>query len=261
MDQLSVSCSAVLLILLAIVSIIGFLYIRYNNKRLKEVLKAQSEDELKAFKASIEEMNKNLMNAIAETISRNNRQNTNPAQTHQQELLSTFDKIRQITRDDLFSTLNSTSACRIALYLLHNGTKSINGISFLKISCIGERTLAGSGIREQIINHTNMPINIFDNMLEKLIENGRYLIINDEETMLTARSQFISHSKIQYSQAVAIYDNSNNIIGFILGEYDSIYTKENSDIEYKDLKMLAQKISPILTISDYNKIASKERKM
>ena len=240
MDQLPVSCSVIIVILIAIVALIGFLYIKYSNRKIKEAMHQQTED-LNAFKASIEQMNKNLLESIAGVMNKELRDN-NEDQTHkhQQELMSTFDKVRQITRDDLFSALNSTSACRIALYLLHNGTKSINGISFLKISCIGERTLPGSGIREQIMNHTNMPINI-------------------EETMLTARSQFISHSKIQYSQAVAIYDTSNNIIGFILGEYDSIYTKENSDIEYKDLKALAQKISPILTISDYSKIAAKEK--
>ena len=259
MDQLPVSCSAIIVMILAIVALIGFLYIKYSNRKIKEAMHQQIED-LNAFKASIEEMNKNLLESIAGIMNKElHDNNDDQAHKHQQELMSTFDKVRQITRDDLFSALNSTSACRIALYLLHNGTKSINGISFLKISCIGERTLPGSGIREQIMNHTNMPINIFDNMIAKLIDNGRYLIINDEETMLTARSQFISHPKIQYSQAVAIYDTSNNIIGFILGEYDSIYTKENSDIEYNDLKALAQKISPILTISDYSKIAAKEK--
>jgi hypothetical protein len=88
-------------------------------------------------------------------------------------------------------------------------------------------------------------------MLDKLIENGKYLIMNDEETMQTARSQFISSSKIKYSYAVSIYDTSNNILGFVLAEFDHIYTKNTSEEEYEALKNFCARISPILSFTEY----------
>ena len=256
MDNLILRYSIITIVIIALILTIVFIYVRFNNKRLAKIIKAQSEQELSDFKCSIDEMNKNLIDALLDGFSEKQQ---NQPKGHQQELMSTFERLRAIIKDDLFSALNKTDARRVALYLLHNGTTSLGGIGFLKMSCIGERILPGSGIKEQIINHSNLPINIFDNMLEKLIENGRYVIMNDQETMLTARSQFISHPKIRYSQAIALYDTSNNILGFILAEYESIYTKENSDQEYRELKILANKLAPLLTYSDYSKLAVKNK--
>ena len=147
--------------------------------------------------------------------------------------------------------MSRTGACRTALYLLHNGQKSASGVSFIKVSCVGERALVGSGIKEQIVNHSNMPINIFDNMFEKLIENGKYIIMNDAETANSSRSQFLSSPKVHYSYAVSIYDNSNNILGFVLAEFDRAYNKHESDEEYAILKEFADKIGPILSFTEY----------
>ena len=93
---------------------------------------------------------------------------------------------------------------------------------------------------------------ILDNMIENLVDNGKYIVMNDEETMQTARSQFISSSKIRYSYMVSIYDYTNNMLGFVLAEY--VYTKNESDKEYAALKELADKIAPILSFSEYSKL-------
>ena len=88
-------------------------------------------------------------------------------------------------------------------------------------------------------------------MLEKLIENGKYIIINDEETMATAKSKFISNHKIRYSTAISIYDRTNNILGFVLAEFDHGYVKAQVDAESAELKKFADKISPLLSFSEY----------
>jgi hypothetical protein len=223
-------------------------YIQQSNQKIKAQLKQQQEEELESFKSTIHQMNRDTIKNIAELVAKSRSEELND---HHTELLNTFSRLRTIIKDDLYNTMNNTDSCRTALYLLHNGQRSTTGISFIKVSCVGERTLVGSGIKEQIINHSNMPINIFDNMLVKLMENGRYVIMNDEETMQSARSQFISSPKVMYSQAVSIFDSNNNILGFILSEYDHSYNKPTADDEYKAIRKLTVKISPILAFSDY----------
>ena len=95
---------------------------------------------------------------------------------------------------------------------------------------------------------------LLDNMIENLVDNGKYIVMNDEETMQTARSQFISSQKIRYSYMVSIYDYTNNMLGFVLAEYDHVYTKNESDKEYAALRELADKIAPILSFSEYSKL-------
>lgn len=249
-------CFIVLLLLIIILGVAVFFYIRYNNKKMRNEIKEQNHQDLMAFKTSITDMNKQLLDDIFEVMSSKEKplDEAEAKKQHQQELINTFQKLRRIIKDDLTTTMNDTNACRIALYLLHNGTKSNGGIDFIKVSCVGEKILIGSGVKEQILNHSNMPINIFDNMLEKLIENGRYIVMNDDETMATARAQFISTSKIRYSQQVSVYDGSNNMLGFVLGEYDHVYNKNTSDMEYEILSKFAKKISPILSYSDYSSL-------
>ena len=241
------------LLIIAIAIIALIYYVKRNNKIMRELLKKQNHEEFQEFKNTIANMNKGLVDEIVDIFKDDDMHLNNQEKhtDHQRELLNTFSKLRNVIKEDLYTTMNTTCASRTALYLFHNGTRSSQGISFIKISCIGERTLIGSGVKEQILNHSNMPVNIFDNMYEKLIENGRYVIINNPETMQTSRSQFISASKIHYSQAIGIYDSSNNILGFVLAEFDHSYTKAVSDSEYAVLKDFSKKISPILSFSEY----------
>ena len=245
----------IFLVIIAIVIIGLILYVRRNNRIISELINKQNHEDFQEFKETIVNMNKGLVDEIVDVLKDDGEYLHSDKQEklkdHQEELLNTFAKLRRVIKDDLYTTMNSTGSCRTALYLFHNGTRSTKGISFLKISCIGERTLIGSGVKEQILNHSNMLVNIFDNMYEKLIENGRYVVMNDPETMQTSRSQFISAVKIRYSQAIGIYDSSNNILGFILAEFDHAYIKSTSDTEYAILKDFAKKVSPILSFSEY----------
>lgn len=254
----------IIFLIVIIIAIIGLvLYIKRNNRLMSELLNEQNHEEFQEFKETIANMNKGLVDEIVDVLKDDGEHSHSDKQEklkdHQEELLNTFAKLRRVIKDDLYATMHHTGACRTALYLFHNGTRSTEGISFLKISCIGERTLVGSGVKEQILNHSNMPVNIFDNMYDKLIENGRYVVMNDEKTMQTSRAQFISASKIRYSQAIGIYDSSNNILGFVLAEFDHAYNKAASDTEYAVLKDFTKKISPILSFSEYADLTLKTK--
>lgn len=240
---------AILIVLAFIITFVSYKVNKSNTERLKEEFTYIYLEELEKTKKAISDSNRKALETLVNSITSGEK--IMSAEEHHKELMRTFERLRALIKDDLYATMSATGSCRTALYLFHNGQKSSGGVSFIKVSCVGERTMIGSGIKEQILNHSNMPINIFDNMYEKLVENGRYVIMNDAVTMNTARAQFISSSKIRYSYAVSIYDASNNILGFVLAEFDNIYTKNNSDKEYELLKEFADKIGPVLSFTEY----------
>lgn len=251
-----------LLLIIGIIVILVINYVHHINDQFRTRLEKQNKKSFDNFKSTIEEMNNKLLQEVIATIHTNSDADVSLSkeeqyQQHQKELLFTFSKLRQIIKDDLYKTMNDVEACRTALYLFHNGQQSTAGVSFIKVSCVGEKILIGSGVKERILNHANMPINIFDNMLENLINNGKYIVMNDDITMQTARAQFISSNKVKYSQMVAIYDSSNNILGFVLAEFDHNYNKNTADAEFGALKDLAYKIAPILSFSEYIKLTTK----
>ena len=264
-------CFAICLSLIALAIIGVIVYVHRNNELMKTTLKSQNHTEFEEFKDTLTNMNNGLIDNVVKVL-RDPTIDTNMLTyemsdarsmhiKNQRDLLNIFDKLRKLIKEDLNNTITNTNAVRTGIYLFHNGTKSLQGLEFLKTSCIAEKIVVGSGIKERMIEHTNLPINLFDDMFDKLVSTGRYIIMNDEETMQTERSKFISNSKIRYSLAVCIYDNSNNILGFILSEYDHAYTKQVSDAEYKKLFEFAKKIAPVLSFSEYADTALKNTDM
>ena len=227
---------------------------KMNTKYMKHSMQHQSENFDKFLKAVLEQNRKftdDLLTVISklELAKQNNKS---------EQLYAVFDKIKHIINDDLHNIMASIDANRIAVYLFHNGTHTPSGFSFLKMSCIGERIKIGSGVKEEISFQSQIPVNIFDDMYENLNQNGRYLINNDENTMATAKRQFISAAKIKYSQAVCIYDANNNVLGFTLAEFDHIYNKSTVDWEYDQLAEFCKKLSPIFSYADYISLTLKE---
>lgn len=166
-------------------------------------------------------------------------------------LMSIFIKLREAIKENCVSTMNQIGAARIAIYLFHNGVRSTHGISFFKMSCICEKVAIGSGIRERMIEHTNIPINLFDEMVDRLVTYNRYIIMNNDENQETNHKIFISADKIYYTQLITIYDINNNMLGFVAVEMDKPYSKDEADKEKEILDELAKQLVPVLSYSDY----------
>ena len=255
-------CFTILIFLVALAVLGVIVYVHRNNELMKTILKNQNHKEFESFRDTIKDMNSGLVNNIIEILrdKETNKQHIEPkngVNYTQQELLNTFSRLRNLIKEDLSGAINTTKACRIALYLFHNGTKSTQGISFVKVSWIGEKIVVGSGIKERIIDHSALPINLFDDMINKLIENGKYIIINDSDVAQTNKAKFISNYRIRYVILTCLYDNNNNVLGFVLGEFDHAYTKALSDKETEELQVFAAKISPLLSFSEYAEITLK----
>lgn len=219
--------------------------IKTNTKNLtkfqSEIIKNDDE-----YRKAIINSNAELVEQILNITKEKENQNR-----LEKDLLNTFTKLRSALKYNCSDTMDKIQACRLAIYLFHNGTHSTHGINFFKLSCICEKVLVGSGIRERFMEHNNIPVNLFDSMVEELGSNGSYIIKNSDDLKNSNHRIFISSKKIYYSQAVAIFDSNNNILGFALAEIDRPYNETSANEEKRQLKILVDQIVPILSCLDY----------
>lgn len=236
------------IIILVVIVIWLFNLIKRNNNYINTLIQTQNKL-LDAFKTDIVQYNERLMSQFLKASIMTD-DNNNHVYCYD-DLYNLFKKIKDISNIDLHDTMLITKAVRVAIYLFHNGSKTPNGFSFLKLSCIGERIQPGSGIKEQILFHSNVMVNIYDSVYDELFNNGRALIINTGEEEPDDTIFISSMTKTKYTQLVCIYDNNNNVVGFILAEFNHTYNKNIADDEYEKIKELCDKISPVLSFTDY----------
>ena len=225
-----------------------FWAIKRNNIFINTLIQTQNKL-LDSFKTDIVQYNEKLMGQFLKASVMSNENHSHIY--CYDDLYNLFKKIKDISNTDLHDSMLTTKAVRIAIYLFHNGSKTPNGFSFLKLSCIGERIQPGSGIKEQILFHSNIMVNIYDTIYDELFNNGRALIINNGEEEPDDTIFISSMTKTKYTQVVCIYDNNNNVVGFILAEFNHVYNKNIADDEYDKIKELCDKMTPVLSFTDY----------
>ena len=247
-----------ILVVLIVTALLVY-YINRNNKWLTGFIKSQINefDELKEYLTSHEER---IITSLIKVIKDSNTvtpDNSNNVDNNYYQLYDVFKKVGSIATNKLSSIMEDINAYRIAIYLFHNGTRTLSGFDFLKMTCIGERIKIRSGIKEHMMDHANININILDDMYDNLFTSGRYIIINDASISNTNKAMFISSPLILYSQLVALYDENNNIIGFLLAEFNHSYNKLISEDEYNVLKEACVYLSPIFIYTDYTSLTLK----
>lgn len=237
------------LVLLFIILVIILLAISINklNESNKEFLNSVTVS-IDQYKKELQDENAVFVKQVMEQVDQGLQSSDKKSE---KELFNIFLKLRGAIKENCDITMNKVGAARLAVYLLHNGTYSTHGISFFKMSCICEKVAVGSGVRERMIEHTNIPINLLDSMIDTLIENNRYIVMNDNTLDNSNHKIFVSSSKINYTQLIAIYDINNNMLGFVAAEMDKTYSKDSADVEREYLSELAKQLTPVLSYSDY----------
>lgn len=232
-----------LVILFIIIFICFKIIINHNKKIIKSIT-----NDYDKYKNELKKQNEQLAKQLleqSEMIKNIDAKNT------EKGLFKTFIKLRNSIKENCIVTMNKVDSARLAIYLLHNGTHSTHGINFFKMSCICEKVAIGSGVRERMMEHTNIPINLFDDMIDKLIVHDRYIIMNNDVISDNNHKIFVSSDKIKYTQLVAIYDINNNMLGFIAAEMNHPYEKNLADKEKEYLDELSKQLVPVLSYSDY----------
>lgn len=235
----------ILLFFIVTITIVWLLQKHYFN-----MLEAKNRSTNDEFKNHMKELNNEFLKEVMEYAYKSQQEQKHESK-YEKDLFNTFVKLRNSIKEYCIMTMESTGACRLAVYLFHNGNHSTHGIKFFKMSCICEKVLIGSGIKEQSIEHSNIPINLFDSMVDNLINNGRYVVMNDDDTNNTNHRIFISSPKIKYSQAISIFDSNNNILGFVLAEMDHPYDRQKALEEKEKIDVLVNQLIPILSYSEY----------
>lgn len=242
-----------ILIIICIVIMIFAISIFISNKKIINDITTSVNNDCCKYKNELNEQHDTLTKQLLKQLSEQDvvSGTTKENDVAGKNLMSIFIKLREAIKENCISTMNKIGAARIAIYLFHNGIHSTHGIDFFKMSCICEKVAIGSGIRERMMEHTNIPINLFDDMIDKLINNNRYIIINNEVTQETNTKIFISADKINYTQLVSIYDINNNLLGFVAVEMDKHFSKDDADREKEILDELVKQLVPVLSYSDY----------
>lgn len=218
--------------------------------------------------------NKNL---IEELIKKNKITSEEEKIEKDKDLIDMFLKLGSALKKECKNTLDVIDAARTAIYMFHNGINSVSGFHFLKFSCICEYFTRGSGSKSRIQEHSNIPVSLLDDTIDQLIRNGNCIVYTGDRSEGTETHDYETSNQITYRVLLknsdescifyTIYDLENNPIGFILSEFNNkLFSLKDLKNKREYLKHLADKVSPILEVSNYyrykrnieiNKIGSK----
>ena len=176
------------------------------------------------------------------------------------DLVGAYIDVNMAFKDASRSTLANLNCARVAIYVFHNGNKSMHGLPFFKMSCIHEWTNMGSNtLRGK--SHIEMPLHLFADFIEDLWKNGVYKSENVAKSIENdiSLNEFVAYSKTKALYIDAIKDDNNVIAGFVVAEFeneDTFETDECRDREVKQaLDKMVMKVGPILT---YHHISNKK---
>ena len=164
------------------------------------------------------------------------KQNTNNTANH--ELVNAYVKLNTLLKSELKDACIKTHAERIAVYLFHNGTYSLNGFPFIKTSCICEALGYHSNISPfNHIKQTNIPVNILDEFLDDLFHHNIFISSKSNLDLKNAEKILLDRNSHNYFVAISILDKSKidePPFGFVLVEFK----KDLNEIEQDTLNVL-----------------------
>lgn len=172
----------------------------------------------------------------------NTKQNTNINTTASHkptpELVNAYVKLNTLLKSELKDACIKTHAERIAVYLFHNGTYSLNGFPFIKTSCICEALGYHSNISPfNHIKQTNIPVNILDEFLDDLFHHNIFISSKSNLDLKNVEKILLDRNSHNYFVAISILDKSKidePPFGFVLVEFK----KDLNEIEQDTLNVL-----------------------
>lgn len=171
---------------------------------------------------------------------------------YHKDLVGAYIDINMAFKNISRTTMNILSCDRVAIYVFHNGNKSMYGLPFFKMSCIHEWTSIGNNtLRGK--SHMDMPLHLFNDFIENLHRYGVYKAENIEvsKTKDPSIEGFVSYSNTKAIYLVAIKNDDGIISGFVSIEFDHTDTFEQDDKRDVDIRHtidnMISKIAPIVS--------------
>lgn len=175
---------------------------------------------------------------------------------NEKEIVAIFCQLNKSLKAECKKFLDETECDRIGIYVFHNGITSSHGLPFFKVSCVCESIKRGSGIGSHIADSTNIPLSVFDDVIQILYSDGIVLIQNDKENAMHSSSFYLEKDKAETAIFTAIYDSMDNVMGFTLGEYRRSLDQEDIDSDHNLYKELCGRLRPVLEFSGYQEYTS-----
>lgn len=228
--------TAVILAIFLVIFITILIYILNSNKKIME---AERQNNTKILESILNDYKANQQKPLYE----------------EKNIVNIFMELDQSLKKDCEETLEETKSDRTAIYVFHNGMQASHGLPFFKMSCISEKVNKTSIGNLQMREHNSIPLSVFDKIVQELYYNGKYRIIN-EGLIDAGDSIFIKNTKLNDCFFFPIYDDENNMMGFIVNGYNKIDINRDLETEYKSLQVLAEKSKPVIQFSKFQTIKS-----
>lgn len=170
-----------------------------------------------------------------------------------ENLTKIFIRISTALKHTIKELVHVVNADRIAVYLFHNGTHSLNNVPFLKASCICEVDNMGLASYNLIRTHKDIPINLLDDIVELLIRQHEFVIYKNQSRIDAIMSKLFFDEKEDATCIVTgIFEiESGELLGFIIAEYDDQvdeFTKEDLKFKTEKLREIAKHTSASMQV-------------
>lgn len=216
---------------------------------------------LRANKKSVQsstELNEQLITTILNNYF---KKNSNVLEDHKnsdgRNIVNIFMELNKTLKSACERIMIKTNSDRTAIYVFHNGTHASHGLPFFKITCICETISKNSNANIKILEHSNVPISMFEHIITNLYNNSEYTI-NISNTSGPSEIIFLQNTKIKECFLIPIYDDDNNMMGFVFNGYNNLNEPRNIETEKEYLSELAMMAEPVIEYSKFQKYQNKE---
>lgn len=204
------------------------------------------------------ELNEQLVTTILNNYFEKNSHVLESHKQHEERnIVNIFMELNKTLKSACDRIMRKTNSDRTAIYVFHNGTHASHGLPFFKITCICETISKNSNVNVKISEHSSVPISMFDSIVMNLFYNSEHYI-NINETSDPAEIVFLHDTKIKECFFVPIYDDDNNMMGFVFNGYNTIDENRNVEEEKEYLVDLARMAQPVIEYSKFQQYQNKE---
>lgn len=158
--------------------------------------------------------------------------------TKEKNLMEIFLRINNSLKYTVRELVPVIDADRVAFYLFHNGTHSLNGVPFLKASCVCEMDKSGLATYHLVKAHKDMPISLLDDLVTTLIKKHDFVTYKNKNKLDVVISKLFFDEQDKTCIFSGIFEmDSSELLGFIVAEYDFVEEFSNEDLKYKINKL------------------------
>lgn len=208
-------------LVLFIVIIITILVL--NQKQINSILKQYQEQSDAASK-----QNAKIIESLMEDKEDRSKKGENYLTN--EEIVKNYIDIQIVFKQAAKLALTKVKADRIGIYVFHNGNSSAHGFPFFKMSCVGEWIVRGVGMTQKIKYHAEMPLYVFNGIVEKIYRDGYFENLTDFNREISTVNEFTDSTAAKHLYMLGIYDDFDNLAGFTVAEFKNQPTTHIDDI-------------------------------